>query len=253
LLKMVNVNVFNLCLRRVIPYHNLPVHIERLFPNGTAILLTESSMTQQPEKIVAILRWFSKMAKPKKGTWKILFVPNVKRWLRQKALHAGAVQPCFLDILGEVSELSMNQPVSYRSLPNEESEAESLDGYDDEFRKPSLVVSPANILAYDRCCGKANGSTELERDEILVEWFAGWAAQNAQRHRKFAAISGLSPLSVHELDRWGHVRCLCSSVNIRSHVDNAQIEVVDPDKYMVQNKIPSERPDPKDSQIQAQG
>jgi hypothetical protein len=172
----------------------------------------------------------------------------------------GVCLPCrkltphsFLDILAEVSELTMNQSVSYRTLPDEESEAESLDGNDDKFGKPSLVVSPAHILGYDCCCGQANGSTELERDRVLVEWFAVWAAQNAQRHRKFAAISGLNPLSIHEFERWGHVRSLCSSVTIRSYVDNAQIEVVDPDKYMLQNKIPSERPNPKDSPNQAPG
>jgi hypothetical protein len=89
---MVNVNVFNLSLQRVLPYCDLPTHIERLFPNGTAILLTESSMTQQPERTLAILRWFLETAKTKRGTWKIVLIPNVRHWLRRTAMHAEVLQ-----------------------------------------------------------------------------------------------------------------------------------------------------------------
>ena len=147
-----------------------------------------------------------------------------------------------MDILTEISELSLGQPATYRILVNEESEAESLEGSDDEFGKPSLVVSPSNILAYDRCCKNGNNSTELERDQVLVEWFAGWAAQNAQRHRKFPAISSFS----HESDKWGHVRCSVSKYRGEVVVDNVQIEVMDPYKYMLRNDIPLERPGPND-------
>jgi hypothetical protein len=104
----------------------------------------------------------------------------------------------------------LGQPVTYRSLVGEESEAESLDGGDDEVGKPSLVVSHANIPTYDRTRRKGTSSTEFESDRVLVEWFAGWAAQNSQRHRKFAAISVAAPLLMQESDRWGHVRCSVS-------------------------------------------
>ena len=39
---------------------------------------------------------------------------------------------------------------------------------------------------------------------------------------------------------------LCSDLARRSCVDHEQIEVVDPNKYMLQNKIPFERQEPKD-------
>jgi hypothetical protein len=89
---MVNVNLFNLSLQRVLPYCNLPIHIERLFPNGTAILLTESAMVHQPQRTLAILRWFSHTVKTKRGTWKIALIPNVRHWLGQRAMRAGASQ-----------------------------------------------------------------------------------------------------------------------------------------------------------------
>jgi hypothetical protein len=92
LLKMVNVNLFSLSLRRVLPFCESQTHIIRLFPNGTAILLTESAMAEQPERTLAILRWFSHTAKTKRGTWKIVLVPNVRRWLRQRAMHTGTLQ-----------------------------------------------------------------------------------------------------------------------------------------------------------------
>jgi hypothetical protein len=116
-------------------------------------------------------------------------------------------------MLTKVSELSHGQPVAYRSLVDEESEAESLNGYDDEVGKASLVVSPASIPAYDRCSRKANRSAEaggdnmsVERDKVLIEWFAGWAATNVQRHRKFPAISGVASFLTDVSGRWGHVR-----------------------------------------------
>ena len=89
---MVNVNLFSLSLRKVLPYYDSPIHVERLFPNGTAILLTETSMMQQPEQTLAILRWFSHTAKTKRGTWKLVLVPNVRHWLRQIAMQAGTMQ-----------------------------------------------------------------------------------------------------------------------------------------------------------------
>jgi hypothetical protein len=116
-------------------------------------------------------------------------------------------------MLAEVSELSQCQPVAYQTLMGEESEAESLNGCDDEVGKASLVVSPASIPAYDRCLRKVTGSTEsggdnqsMKRDKVLIEWFAGWAATNVQRHRKFSAISGVAPFLNDLSDRWGHVR-----------------------------------------------
>jgi hypothetical protein len=113
----------------------------------------------------------------------------------------------FLDMLTEITELSFGQPATYRNLADDESEAESLDGRDDEMGRSSLVVSPANIPAYDCCHAKGNGSVDWESDRVLVEWFAGWAAQNAQRHRKFPAVSEVASLLNQESDRWGHVRC----------------------------------------------
>src|SRR2546423_5739312 len=155
---MANVNIFNLSLQQLLPYCDFPSHIERLFPNGTAILLTESSMAQQPDGTLAILRWFSQMAKTKRGTWKIVLFPNVRHWLLQRAMHPDALQAryarsvCFflksiginspsryLDMLMEIWELSSGQTISYWSLADGASEIESLDGYDDEDGKPGLV------------------------------------------------------------------------------------------------------------------
>jgi hypothetical protein len=92
LLKMVNVNLFSLSLQQVLPFSESRAHIVRLFPNGTAILLTESAMTVHPERALAILRWFSQTVRTKRGTWKIVLVPNVRHWLRQTARHAGTLQ-----------------------------------------------------------------------------------------------------------------------------------------------------------------
>ena len=157
---------------------------------------------------------------------------------RSHLMRHNLIPNSFLDMLTEITELSLGQPTTYRSLVDDESEAESLDGGDDEVGRSSLVVSPANIPAYDCCHAKGNDSIDWESDRVLVEWFAGWAAQNAQRHRKFPAVSGVASLLNQESNRWGHVRC--SGINLASEkvdVNHAQIEVVDPNKYMIQNKI----------------
>lgn len=112
----------------------------------------------------------------------------------------------FLDMLTEISELSLGEPITYWSLEDEESEAESLEGGDDDFGKASPVVSPANIPAYSVCRGKSSLLTGTAGEKVLIEWFAGWAALNARKHRKFAAISGISPFLGDWSHRWGHVR-----------------------------------------------
>lgn len=58
-------------------------HIERLFPSGMAILITESALVSDG---AAILKWYRH--KKRGSTWKLVLPPNIKKWLRRKALHA---------------------------------------------------------------------------------------------------------------------------------------------------------------------
>ena len=58
-------------------------HIERLFPSGMATLVTESALVSDG---AAILKWYRH--KKRGATWKLVLPPNIKRWLRQKALQA---------------------------------------------------------------------------------------------------------------------------------------------------------------------
>jgi len=63
---------------------NDPCHVERLFPSGIAVLVTETALVSNG---VEILRWFK--SKKKAAGWKILLRPNIRSWLRQKALKLG--------------------------------------------------------------------------------------------------------------------------------------------------------------------
>jgi chromo domain-containing protein 1 len=64
-------------------------HLERLFPTGGVILISEASMAQEGDRIISILRWFRKMIVLKhKGTWKLFLRPNIKSWLGESMLRA---------------------------------------------------------------------------------------------------------------------------------------------------------------------
>ncbi len=59
------------------------IHIERLFPSGLAILLTEGSLISDG---LTLLKWFRRK---KSLGWKLVLRPNIKKWLRYKALEPG--------------------------------------------------------------------------------------------------------------------------------------------------------------------
>lgn len=92
-----------------------------------------------------------------------------------------------------------------RSDGESSSEAESIDGLSDESGAIGAgpLLSPSCIPAYGRPPpANENWSDSTWKDHILVDFFAGWAATNAEFHRRFVAIATF-PDSVYS--KWGHV------------------------------------------------
>lgn len=84
------------------------------------------------------------------------------------------------------------------------SEAESVDGLSDSSEGPGPLLSPSYIPSYDRPTPRtANWSDETWKNQVLIEYFAGWAVAHASSHRKFVAVSTISDKAY---DKWSHVR-----------------------------------------------
>lgn len=75
-------NIFLVDLVRAIDFLDYKIHLQRLFPHGCVILMTEDFMLREPEAAVRVMRWFLDYLPVKfPGTWKIFFRPNIVGWL----------------------------------------------------------------------------------------------------------------------------------------------------------------------------
>lgn len=59
--------------------------ISRLFPRGTAIFITETSMLEYPEASLYAMRWFEKSSREKVESWKLCLIPNPTEWIIRRA------------------------------------------------------------------------------------------------------------------------------------------------------------------------
>ncbi|ERF73987.1 hypothetical protein EPUS_03801 [Endocarpon pusillum Z07020] len=220
LLRSASFNVFRISLARPLRCCDDMSHIERLFPSGMAILLTESALVSDGP---AILKWYRH--KKRGSTWKLVLPPNVKNWLRRKALQADVEgRERFIEMLQLVTALAPGFSAlrhHSKSDGGSSSEAESLDSLSDSSEGPRTLLSPSYIPPYDRPpTPTATWSDETWKNHVLIEYFAGWAVAHASAHRKFVAISTISDKTY---SKWGH------------------IEVLTPEKFMHREGIRQEK------------
>lgn len=82
------------------------------------------------------------------------------------------------------------------------SEAESIDGVSDGAGTGPLL-SPSCIPAYGRSPPPTEKRSDEEwKNDVLLEYFAGWALAHASSHRKFVAITTFPDRAY---SKWGHV------------------------------------------------
>lgn len=69
-----------------LPYAERPTHLQRIFPHGGVILLTEDLFLYDQDCVVVILAWFEDYVRRRTpGSWKIMFRPDILNWLLKKA------------------------------------------------------------------------------------------------------------------------------------------------------------------------
>ena len=77
-----NVFQFDLAKKFTLDHYGNEAYIQRLFPHGGAIILSEEIMLKQPETSLAIIQWFEAWVHKKfPGTWKLVVRPNIRHWL----------------------------------------------------------------------------------------------------------------------------------------------------------------------------
>lgn len=84
------INIFNISLSKPITSTSDRDHIERLFPHGGVILLTEDLMRHDPDNAILITAWFRDyISKRNPGSWKMYLRPDIQRWLLKMHEESG--------------------------------------------------------------------------------------------------------------------------------------------------------------------
>ena len=55
-------------------------HIQRLFPSGGVVLMTEDFIIHETSNALEVLEWFGEFSKYS-SEWKVFFRPNIEQWL----------------------------------------------------------------------------------------------------------------------------------------------------------------------------
>lgn len=188
-------------------------HINRLFPHGEAILVTDSFLLLHPREAARFLKWFRWVAidgKPP-GQWKLCFRPGIRDLL--------------LTIIEQSSEkdgfvfMQMYENLWY-IIPEDQVDDEDLEDdivLDTDLDEKPVRCMSSGISNFDQTVGMnmvlsglANEDKIARNDGILVEWFAGWAMTQLESHRRFNVISGSRSERLErqrtELEgKWSHV------------------------------------------------
>ncbi|KAI5300194.1 hypothetical protein KEM56_002658 [Ascosphaera pollenicola] len=204
-----HINVFYVSLSQPLA-STTATHFDLIFPHGGAILLTDEVITATPKRALAIVKWFIEHAKSRKrGTWKLVFRPNVSHWILE--LFATTRDDAFAELYRLIEEYTpLHSRLHLSSYTREDSPPASLDGYWSDWDDGEGVLSPFVSTRYIPQYGMRRDNevdmslrgqgAEMRNADQLIEWFAGWALMNAERYRRFVAVVGGEKKRV--LERW---------------------------------------------------
>ncbi|KAL1997950.1 hypothetical protein VTN02DRAFT_367 [Thermoascus thermophilus] len=196
------VNFWSLSLAAPLKYADSPIHIQRLFPHGGVILLTEDFMVREQDATVIILAWFRDWVRKRfPGTWKLMFRPDIENWLlsRHRGDRKNGHWIAMYHLLRELL------PEEYQDHAQGD-EPRELDGLDDEGFP---VLSLAKLPDYGRRSEDDHpaipkGLTQEQRNtDHLIEFFAGWGLVHHDRFRRFVAVTSMEPLA--RWKEWHHL------------------------------------------------
>ena len=136
----------------------------------------------------------------------------------------------------DMDTFSRNSPDEFDS---HEPDSESLGGLDDRDALDCFLVSPRSLPGYGELPKKAV-SQDIFDDNVLVDYFAGWACQQSRALRRFVVIS---PTVLKRWAIWHHV----SSIALRKTAPTVlpsgltgratQVETTTPERFLEKMKI----------------
>lgn len=182
-------NVWHLSLKK--DKDMLHPHLTRLFPHGCLILLTDSLILLQPLEAVRILAWFRlKILRDKPaGTWKIITRPGLRNFcLNCKDERA-------TDEEG-VPFYAIYEQLYYMLEPDELWDLE-----EDRPKEEAPIYFMTKIKSFNTKVGRRSDYKDLDHaaiaknDEVLVNFFAGYANWKKEHHRRFHVITGFEDSS----------------------------------------------------------
>ncbi|OAX82881.1 hypothetical protein ACJ72_02763 [Emergomyces africanus] len=206
-----SVNVFSISLAQPIKHLDYETHLQRLFPHGGIILMTEDFMLKEPKTSLKVLRWFGSFIERKyPGTWKIFLRPNVQVWLLD--LCMSWPDDTLWQMYHTIDSLIPEYPVGHYNTYRREGSPESLDGLTDDEGQHHPFISTREIPDYgsrneDDHPDIPKGLTQAERDtDHLVEYFTGYALIHADRFRRFVVLTTHKPQP--RWQAWTHIEIM---------------------------------------------
>ncbi|EEH37676.2 hypothetical protein PAAG_08094 [Paracoccidioides lutzii Pb01] len=192
------INVFNISLTEPIRNLHGASHLERLFPHGGIILITEDFILKHPKISLDILRWFGHFIEKKfPGTWKMFLRPKVQVWLLD--LCKSWPDDILWQIYYKINSLIPKYPEGHYNTYRREGSPDSLDGLTDDEGQHHPFISTREIPDYgsrreDDHPDIPRGLVQAERDtDHLVEYFAGHALIHAEKFRRFIVLTTHKP------------------------------------------------------------
>ncbi|KAI9699422.1 MAG: hypothetical protein M1836_003033 [Candelina mexicana] len=169
-----NINVFHLGVDPNLGAGEQIVTLNRLFPHGRAILLTEDFFLNDPAAAKQLVLWFQEECKRKTpGTWKLVGRPSLREWLLYQAGEHGINSDLFAIYLAIDKML-------HRSVIEE--------GTIDVPAPHAPIVCcdekhPIQYSGDKQACGISDVDAEY-----VVSWFASWASMKAHEIRRFFIV-----------------------------------------------------------------
>lgn len=189
-----NLQVFRVSLER--PLQDLtPRHFGRIFPSGFVLLITEGTIFGNAASTANMLGWFAAHIKGK-PRWRLFLRPQPQDYLRDL---------CETNISKE--DLSWHEKsllLLERKLQASPSTTSSpLIRSPDDSDSPGCVLAPISLPVFssgdeESSLVTSNTKKISERDEMLINFFCGWAYDQISSFRRFVAITTNTPKDFQE-------------------------------------------------------
>ncbi len=181
-------------------------HINRLFPHGAALLITDSFLLLHPHEAARFLKWFRLFVLQNKafGTWKLCTRPAIREYLlslvEERNMEDGRVYMQMYESMWYILPDELMECDGQSEIPREEAPVCSMSDGVSDFNTVVGRGSKVNKPMDEDAIAK--------NDAIMVGWFSGWAMTQLENFRKFHAISstGTRPGSPFEKERKAWVR-----------------------------------------------